>query len=103
MTDEETPQPPFFDGPARWLLNPDEQTLEGFAQITWPWLRKGWVAEARKVGTHRSSLASAAGEWLAWLGKVDRLAVVDVHLDGAEAAAEAVPNHAARSYRYRTE
>ncbi|HTC72422.1 MAG TPA: ATP-dependent helicase [Solirubrobacteraceae bacterium] len=88
MTDEVTPQTPFFDGPARWLLNPDEQTLDGFAQITWPWLRKGWVAEAHKVGVHRSSLANAASEWLAWLGKVDRLAVVDVHLDGAEAAAE---------------
>lgn len=88
MTDEETPQPPFFDGPARWLLNPGEQTLEGFVQITWPWLRKGWVAEARKVGMHRSSLESAASEWLAWLGNVDRLAVVDVHLDGPEAAAD---------------
>ncbi len=88
MSDEETSQQPFFDGPARWLLNPDEQALDGFEQITWPWLRKGWVAEARKKDMHRRTLESAASEWLAWLGKVDRLAVVDVHLDGPEAAAE---------------
>jgi ATP-dependent DNA helicase Rep len=88
MTDEETSQPPFFDGPARWLLNPDEQTLHGFEQITWPWLRKGWVAEARKKDNASDLAGSAASEWLAWLGEVDRLAVVDVHLDGPEAAAE---------------
>ncbi len=88
MTDEDTPQPPFFDGPARWLVNPDEEVLQGFEQVPWPWLRKGWVAEARKIGMRRSSLESAASEWLAWLGKVDRLAVVDVHLDGPDAAAD---------------
>jgi superfamily I DNA/RNA helicase len=88
MTDDDKSQPPFFDGPARWLLDPDEERLAGFEQITWPWLRKGWVAEARKVGMRRSSLESAATEWLAWLGRVDRLAVVDVHLDGPRAAAD---------------
>ncbi|MGO9320839.1 MAG: ATP-dependent helicase [Solirubrobacteraceae bacterium] len=88
MTDDDTSQPPFFDGPARWLLNPDEEVLQGFEQIPWPWLRKGWVAEARKIGMRRSSLESSATEWLAWLSKVDRVAVVDVHLDGPEAAAD---------------
>jgi superfamily I DNA/RNA helicase len=88
MTDDDAHQPAFFDGPARWRLNPSEEELQGFEQIPWPWLRKGWVAEARKAGMRRSSLESAAQEWLDWLDKVDRLAVVDVHLDGPEAAAE---------------
>ncbi len=88
MTDDAVHESPFFDGPARWLLNPSDESLEGFEQVPWPWLRKGWVAEARKAGMSRSSLESAAKEWLDWLGKVDRLAVVDVHLDGPAAAAE---------------
>jgi superfamily I DNA/RNA helicase len=88
MTDDDAYQPPFFDGPARWLLNPREELLDGFELIPWPWLRKGWVAEARKAGMRRSSLDSAAKGWLDWLSKVDRLAVVDVHLDGPAAAAE---------------
>ncbi len=46
------------------------------------------MAEARKIGMRRSSLESSATEWLAWLSKVDRLAIVDVHLDGPEAAAD---------------
>jgi DNA helicase II / ATP-dependent DNA helicase PcrA len=36
MTDDDTPEPPYFDGPARWLLNPDEEALRGFEQIPWP-------------------------------------------------------------------
>jgi DNA helicase-2/ATP-dependent DNA helicase PcrA len=37
---------------------------------------------------HRRSLLSAAHEWLAWLGEVDRLAVLNVSLNDARAVAD---------------
>jgi superfamily I DNA/RNA helicase len=40
------------------------------------------------MGIHRSSLESAAQAWLEWLSEVDRLAIVDVSLDGPEAVAD---------------
>ena len=78
---------PFYTGPVRWRTEFSDGELEGFTVVRWPELVDGWIAEARATGMRRKSLASAAQDWLDWLGKVDRLAVVDVVIkDAADAA-----------------
>jgi ATP-dependent DNA helicase UvrD/PcrA len=79
---------PFHRGPVRWLTEPDGGELEGFPLVTWRELREGWIAEARGMGMHRSSLESAAQRWLDWLDETDRLAVVDVDLDSSDAVVD---------------
>jgi DNA helicase-2/ATP-dependent DNA helicase PcrA len=81
-------EPRYFDGPARWLRAPAESVPEGFRAVEWGWLSEQWVSRARGVGMQRASLDSAAQGWLDWLGEVDRLAVVGVHLDGPSVAAD---------------
>ena len=50
-------------------------------------LRGGWIAEVRAAGMRRGRLDIPARPWLAWLEQTDELAVVDVVLDDAAAAA----------------
>ncbi len=76
---------PFYSGPVRWLRNPGNGELDGFAVVGWSELQAGWIARARGVGMRRRSLESAAQPWLDWLRDVDRLAVVDVVLDSQQA------------------
>ena len=76
---------PFYSGPGRWLRNPGNGELDGFAVVGWSELQAGWIARARGVGMRRRSLESAAQPWLDWLRDVDRLAVVDVVLDSQQA------------------
>lgn len=80
----------FYTGPAHWRVSPARVDLEveEFTVVEWPRLRKRWVAPARKMDMHRPSLLSSAHEWLAWLNKVDKLAVVEVGLGDAEAVAD---------------
>ncbi len=81
----------FYTGPAHWKITPAPEDLEAedFTVVEWPQLRERWVTAARKMDMHRRSLLSAAHEWLAWLAnEVDKLAVVDVSLDDADAMAD---------------
>lgn len=76
---------PFHKGPARWLTESRDGELDGFAVVAWTDLLNGWIAAASDMGMRRSSLDSAAQRWLGWLDEIDRLAVVDVDLDGPDA------------------
>lgn len=78
---------PYYTGLVKWSTSAAEN-LDGFAVVRWPELIDGWIAEAKGMGMQRSSLRSAAQPWLDWLDQVDRLAVVDVDLDGPLAAAD---------------
>jgi ATP-dependent DNA helicase UvrD/PcrA len=78
---------PFYEGPVRWLTGTSDSELDGFSEIHWQEV-KHWVSEARGTGMQRESLNSPAQPWLDWLSQVDRLAVVDVDLDGPESAAD---------------
>jgi DNA helicase II / ATP-dependent DNA helicase PcrA len=80
----------FYTGPAHWRVAPARDDLkdEEFTVVEWPQLRARWVAPVRKADMRRPTLLSAAHEWLAWLTEVDRLAVVDVSLDDADAVAD---------------
>jgi hypothetical protein len=72
----------------RWLVDAQASELDGHEQIGWAWLRKGWIAQVRRAGMDRTSIQSPAQPWLDWLSEVDRLAVVDVVLDGPEGLAD---------------
>ena len=61
---------------------------EGAPVVGWEELRGGWIAEVRTAGMRRGGLDSPARPWLAWLEQTDELAVVDVVLDDAAAAAD---------------
>ncbi len=79
---------PFYTGPVRWRTRFGEGELDEFTVVEWPQLVDGWIARARSTGMRRTSLASAAQEWLDWLGEVDHLAVVDVELETAADVAD---------------
>jgi superfamily I DNA/RNA helicase len=66
----------------RWLVDVVADDLEDRELIEMGWLREGWVARVRTAGMRRTSPASPAQPWLDWLAEVDRLAVVDVVVDG---------------------
>lgn len=87
-TDAATETTPFYTGPIRWLTEPSDDELSGFEVIQWPELLEGWISRARGTGMHRESLDSPAQPWLDWLDKVDRLAVVEMDLDGPASAAD---------------
>ncbi|HTA31803.1 MAG TPA: ATP-dependent helicase [Solirubrobacteraceae bacterium] len=80
----------FYTGPAHWRVAPAREGLEaeGFTVVEWPWLCERWVAPTRKMDMRRPSLLSAAHEWLAWMTEVDKLAVIDVSTDDADAVAD---------------
>jgi DNA helicase-2/ATP-dependent DNA helicase PcrA len=84
----------FYAGPVRWWVAPTERDLEhevdldSFTVVEWAQLRERWIVPARAAGMQRKSLASAAHKWFEWLDEVDRLAIVGVSLDSAEAAAD---------------
>jgi len=82
------PERRFYRGPVRWLTVPTAADLNGFTLISWPELRAGWIARARATGMRRSSLESPVQPWLDWLGRLERLAITGVDLDGPEAAAD---------------
>jgi superfamily I DNA/RNA helicase len=87
-------EPRFYTGPVKWLLASsdselgDALELEGFTVLEWSRLRERWIEPSRTPNMRRSSLRSAAHDWFAWLAEVDRLALVGVRLDGAQAAAD---------------
>ncbi|HEV3321912.1 MAG TPA: ATP-dependent helicase [Solirubrobacteraceae bacterium] len=84
------PESRFYTGPAHWKVAPGRKDLEAeeFTVVEWSRLRERWVVPARRTNMHRPSLLSVAHEWLTWLTKVDKLAVVDVSLDDARAVAD---------------
>jgi hypothetical protein len=62
--------------------------LSNYSVISWPDLVGGWIDPIRDVGMERESLENAAHLWLEELGKHPRLAVIDVVLGDAWAAAD---------------
>ncbi len=82
----------FYTGPAKWLVASSPADLNGTVSpdnltvLEWRDLCERWINTARNPDPRRTSLFSAAHEWFEWLAKVDRLAVVGVHLDSPRAA-----------------
>ena len=73
----------------RWQVGERSTRLGAGAPVVgWEELRGGWITEVRAAGMRRSGLDSPAQPWLAWLEQTDELAVVDVVLDDAGAAAD---------------
>lgn len=81
MTSERDPR-------VRWLVDASISELAGYTQVDWAWLRRFWVAKLRDAGMQRRSLASPAQPWFDRLATVDRLAIVNVVLDGPDALAD---------------
>lgn len=75
--------------PTRWIGPADPAPdLAGFTVLSWADLHADWILPARQVSLERDSLETPATPWISRLESIERLALTEVELVGAGAAAD---------------